>query len=240
LKKSALPLYHSNKINSDFAPERQGTLERFMTIYKMLFASYGKQHWWPAKDSFEMMVGAILTQNTAWTNVEKAIHNFDNRLSPQFILNIDEQALINIIRPAGFFNHKAKRLKTLAKWYESYHFDNTALYERNGDSLREELLALNGVGKETADSILLYAAEKPFFVIDAYTKRIFRRIGFVNTEDYETLRAIFETALPHDAGLFNEYHALIVHHAKLYCSAKPKCAGCPLYNLCISKDIRQV
>jgi endonuclease-3 related protein len=216
--------------------ERNIFLEQIMITYEKLFEAYGKQHWWPAKDPFEMMVGAILTQNTTWKNVEKAIHNFGTRLSPQFIIDIDEQSLIDIIKPAGFFNQKAKRLKTLSRWYELYNYNINQIRRQSGEVLREELLSLNGVGRETADSILLYAAEKPFFVIDAYTKRIFKRIGLEIPDDYEGLRTVFETALPCDVNLFNEYHALIVHHAKQHCNAKPKCNGCPLFNLCFAKS----
>ncbi|MDR3552405.1 MAG: endonuclease III domain-containing protein [Clostridia bacterium] len=204
---------------------------RFRRIYRALFTAYGPQSCWPTKTPFEMMVSAILTQNTAWANVEKALACFPE-LTPHFILETPEDQLAEIIRPSGFFHQKAGRLKTLSRWYDTYQCEITLVHRRRGSALRRELLALNGMGRETADSILLYAARKPFFVVDAYTRRIFTRLGFALPEDYDGTRALFEAALPRDVELFNEYHALIVRHAKEHCGVKPQCDGCPLAEEC--------
>ena len=201
-------------------------------VYDRLFEAYGRQHWWPANSPFEMMVGAILTQNTAWTNVERAIANFGGRLSPEFILACPVEDLMAIIRPSGFFSQKAPRLKRLAQWFTSYGCDVAAVRRENPEKIRGELLALSGVGRETADSILLYAFAQPYFVVDAYTRRIFTRLGFPLPGAYDEVRFFFERALPRGGRLYNEYHALIVRHAKAHCKAKPACEGCPLKNAC--------
>lgn len=205
-------------------------------IYNKLYASFGPQHWWPAKTPFEMMTGAILTQNTAWTNVEKALANFSGRLSPQFIRDVKLEELAAIIRPSGFFNQKAPRLKRLAEWFLSYNCDTARLAAENGNVLRKQLLSLSGVGPETADSILLYAIHKPFFVVDAYTRRIFTRMGYNIPDEYENIRAMLERAIPHDEKLYGEFHALIVKLAKLYCKSIPVCTGCPLAKECNKQD----
>ncbi len=201
-------------------------------IYDKLFAVYGEQHWWPAKTPFEMMTGAILTQNTAWSNVEKAIVNFGGRLSPEFILDAPSEKLVEIIRPSGFFNQKSVRLKTLSTWFSGYGFDIERVRICEPELIRRELLSLSGVGRETADSIMLYALHHPYFVIDAYTRRIFSRLGFSISEDYDEIREMFESSLPHDEKLYGEYHALIVRLAKLHCKKQPCCDGCPLRERC--------
>ena len=212
-------------------------------IFDELLAAYGPQHWWPGNSPFEVMVGAILTQNTAWTNVEKAIANLKKQryLAPQHILAIGEAALAECIRPAGYFNVKARRLTNFCRWYVE-HGEYSALSAWTTHDLRLGLLSVNGVGPETADDILLYAFERPVFVIDAYTRRLFVRLGIVEDAwDYEMLRAHFEatlggtdasdTALP---ALFNEYHALIVKHAKEACQKRPRCQQCVLTACCPS------
>ena len=201
-------------------------------IYATLFDAYGTQHWWPARTPFEMMVGAILTQNTAWTNVERAIAAFGENLTPSFILSCDEATLADIIRPSGYYNQKAKRLKTLAAWYTGYGADIARVRAADGEHLRAELLALNGVGHETAYSMLLYAFDKPYFVVDAYTRRLLSRLGYALPAQYDALRLMIEQALPRDLTLYNEFHALIVTHAKQHCKAKPSCSGCPLAVRC--------
>lgn len=208
-----------------------------LNIYSLLFDAYGEQHWWPAQTPFEMMCGAILTQNTAWGNVEKAIANFGGRLNPALILAIDTTELAVIIRPSGFFNQKAERLKALAAWFDRYDCDTKAVSMLDPETVRGELLAISGVGRETADSIMLYAFGKPFFVVDAYTRRIFGRLGFTLPDDYEGIRTMFEVELAgensqDDAALYNEYHALIVRHAKLHCKKTTICADCPLMACC--------
>lgn len=203
-----------------------------MEIFETLLCAYGKRQWWPAQTPFEMMVGAILTQNTAWTNVEKAIANFGERLSPEYILSVSEEELASIIRPSGYYNQKAVKLKALAQWYAKYSFCIENARALEGNALREELLAVKGVGGETADSILTYALNKPFFVIDTYTKRIFHRLGYDIPGAYEEIRLQIEQSLPRDLYLYNEFHALIVEHAKRYCKKKPVCEGCPLETIC--------
>ncbi|MBI5586958.1 MAG: endonuclease III domain-containing protein [Deltaproteobacteria bacterium] len=201
--------------------------------YSCLFESFGPQGWWPANTRFEMIVGAILTQNTAWTNVEKAISNLKGKrlLTPEKIHALKAVELAALIRPAGYFNIKAKRLKN----FTSFLFNGCGgsldrLLRKDSAVLRRELLDVNGVGPETADSIILYAAGKPEFVIDAYTKRIFSRHGLTGHDaGYDEIKTLFMENLPKDAALFNEYHALIVKTAKDYCRTKnPLCSECPL------------
>ncbi|MES9946773.1 MAG: endonuclease III domain-containing protein [Candidatus Thiodiazotropha sp.] len=206
-----------------------------MAVYGRLFDRYGPQHWWPADTPFEVMVGAVLTQNTAWSNVEKAIHNLKaiDALTLESLLALPGDRLAILIRPAGYFNIKSKRLRSLCRFLQQ----NPALEQLDTLALRERLLSVHGIGPETADDILLYAFERPVFVIDAYTRRLFGRLGWI-TDDcgYETLRGGFETALASDAALFNEYHALIVKHVKVHCSKRPLCDNCPLVELCAYPD----
>ena len=193
--------------------------EIYHKLFKQLFTEYGPQHWWPAETPFEVMVGAILTQNTAWANVERAINNLKENhcLSPEGILSVRIDSLAEYLRPSGYFNIKAKRLSNFCQWYVGEgQFD--VLVSWSTEKLRKELLSVNGVGPETADDILLYAFERPVFVIDAYTRRIFSRLGLVSADEgYEHLRSRFESSLPAEAAMFNEYHALIVVHAKAVC-----------------------
>lgn len=217
---------------------------RFFTVYQHLFDAYGCQHWWPGDTPFEIMVGAVLTQNTAWTNVEKAIANLvaADSLNAESMHRMPAERLAELIRPAGYFNVKAKRLHNFCSWYLAEGgFDS--LKKWPDLELRQGLLAVNGVGPETADDMMLYAFERPVFVIDAYTRRIFQRLGLVvGDEGYEHLRAEFESRLRSEidqseaarVGLYNEYHALIVHHAKEACRTKPICAQCCLRGCCQS------
>lgn len=212
--------------------------ERLLAVFDRLHAAHGPQHWWPGDTPFEIMVGAILTQNTAWTNVERAIDALDraNALDPDTIVTLPEAELAALIRPAGYFNVKARRLRNYCGWYlEEGGFES--LKTRETGPLREALLSVNGIGPETADDILLYAFERPVFVIDAYTRRLFSRLALVDGEaGYEALRHHFEQALA-TAGrdpvrLFNEYHALIVLHGKDVCRTRPLCAQCLLADRC--------
>lgn len=212
----------------------------FMSVFNKLYGAFGPQHWWPAETPFEMMVGAILTQNTAWSNVEKALNNFNGRLSPQFILETPENTLSEIIRPSGFWGQKVLYLKALASWFNQYGCSVKIIRERDSLKIRRELLSLHGVGFETADSIMLYAFGQPYFVIDAYTKRIFARLGCSLPKNYEDIRTIFESKLPHDAALYNEYHALIVYLAKSNCKKVPTCDNCPLRFVCKNANSRQL
>jgi len=192
-------------------------------------AFYGPS-WWPADEVVEIMVGAILTQNTNWRNVEKALANFNNNLTPHFILEASHEELIAIIRPSGFYNQKADRLKALMQWFSTYNFDVALLAEKQKDEIRNELLAIKGIGNETADSILVYALGKTSFVIDAYTRRIFSRVGIVVPKEYDEFQELLEKTLPMEIAIYDHYHGLIVEHAKRFCTKKPMCEGCPLNN----------
>ena len=203
-----------------------------LEIYDTLLNAYGRRYWWPAKTPFEMMVGAILTQNTTWLNVEKAIGNFGEHLSPEFIASASNDELAQIIRPSGYYNQKAIKLKALTEWYGRYSYDVKKAMQMDGYFLRSELLAVKGVGCETADSILLYALNKPFFVVDTYTKRILYRLGKDLPNTYDGLRLEIEADIPQDLYLYSEFHALIVEHAKRYCKKAPSCGACPVEGVC--------
>jgi len=208
------------------------TSETLTEIYELLFDAFGPQHWWPGETPFEVVIGAILTQNTSWINVEKAIANLKSAsyLSSEGLHRIDASALSELIRPAGYYNLKAKRLKSFINWlFDNYGGQLTNLESVATDQLRSELLTLKGIGRETADSILLYALGRPIFVVDTYTARIMSRHGLIEPDtDYEQLRELFESNLPEDIQLFNEYHALLVRTGKDFCRSKAKCPGCPL------------
>jgi endonuclease-3 related protein len=205
---------------------------RLMKMFNLMLNHFGPQHWWPGEDALEMMVGAILTQNTSWNNVEKAIENLKKRgiLNIEALHEISIPELAEEIRPAGYFNIKAVRLKNLIKFIvERYNGDINNLFIENSDALREGLLSIKGVGPETADSILLYALERPVFVIDTYTHRILNRHGLADDQaSYYELQELFTDSLAEDTGLFNEFHALIVRIGKEYCRRKPLCNICPL------------
>ncbi len=210
----------------------------WMALHDALLDHFGPQHWWPGETPFEVMVGAVLTQNTAWTNVERAIAALkaDDALSVTAILTIPDTVLANLIRPAGYFNVKARRLKALCQFLSDRgvavapeHLAGQAALPE----LRERLLAVHGVGEETADSILLYALNLPVFVVDTYTRRSFTRLGcLTGNESYTAIQTRFHTDLPTDRALFNEFHALIVALGKHHCRPKPRCAGCPLLTRC--------
>jgi len=209
---------------------------RLRAVYRRLHARYGPQHWWPARTPFEVIVGAVLTQNTAWSNVERAIANLEaaGALTPEALLALPLPELAALLRPSGYFNVKAGRLRAVCHWYVAAG-GHGRLRRWSGGRLRTALLGLYGVGPETADDILLYAFDRPVFVIDAYTRRLFARLGLiVGDEPYAALGAAFEQALGADAPLFNEYHALIVRLAKEACRPRPRCAGCCLRRLCPS------
>jgi len=201
-------------------------------IYDIFLARYGDPHWWPAKTPYEVIVGAVLTQNTAWGNVEKAIENFKGKLCPELIMNADHAELVDIIRPAGFFNQKAAYLKAVTEWYAGYGFSVQNVQNEPLDKLRPELLRVKGVGRETADSILLYSFGFPTFVVDAYTVRFCERYPIDAGKGYDAIKAYFERSIPKDARVYNNYHAYIVLNGKEYCKKKPSCAACPLTNSC--------
>ncbi len=222
-------------------------MNKIHQIYSILYKSFGPQGWWPTtlenelhpkhhgkspkndKERFEIIIGAILTQNTNWKNVEKAILNLNKAqlLDINKIKRINKNKLALLIRPSGYFNQKAERLKLIADFYS-----------KNKNPTREELLAVKGIGPETADSILLYALGKPSFVVDAYTKRVFSRLGLCDGKcSYDELQELFRKNLPKKQKLFNEYHALLVELGKNHCKTKPICKDCPLKKLCSSKSL---
>ena len=203
-----------------------------MTIYRRLFERFGPQGWWPGESPFEVAVGAILTQNTNWANVEKAISNLKSArvLSPRRLFLMPERELAALIRPSGYYNVKARRLKALIAFiHGEYGGDLQRMFKEPLVPLRERILMVKGVGPETCDSILLYAAGKPIFVIDAYTKRVLSRHGMISDgTSYSAVQELFMRGLPTDVALYKEYHALFVRLAKSFCKTKPQCAGCPL------------
>jgi endonuclease-3 related protein len=209
---------------------------RLLEIYRRLHAAYGPQHWWPGETPFEVIVGAILTQSAAWANVEKAIANLKAAgvLSPEGLAGLSEGKLARLVYSAGYFNAKARNLKAFVALL-SQRFDGELerLLAAPVEELRPLLLATHGIGPETADSILLYAAGRPVFVIDAYTRRLFPRLGMTPDHDsYDSWRALFMENLEAAAALFNEYHALIVRHGKEVCRREPRCEVCPLLEGC--------
>jgi len=199
-------------------------------------ACYGPQSWWPALEPFEVIVGAILTQSAAWANVEKAINNLKvaGALSPEALRRLSLAEVAGLIHPSGYYNAKALKLKSFVHWlWENYNDDLDKLFAGSVDLLRQQLLAIHGVGEETADSIILYAANKPIFVIDAYTRRIVSRIGLTpHSNSYAAYQSLFMNNLPADVGLFNEYHALLVRLAKDVCRQQPLCPRCCLNSIC--------
>lgn len=209
--------------------------EQLLEIYQLLFERFGPQRWWPGDTQFEIIIGAILTQNTSWKNVEKAIANLKavDHMTPETLHYLSQDRLAELIRPAGYFNIKARRLKNFLDWlFENYQGRLSNLEQLETSRLREELLSVKGIGPETADSILLYAFERPVFVIDAYTARIMCRHHLIDLgADYSQLQDLFQSNLPQDVKLFNEYHALLVCTGKDFCKPTAKCPGCPLEKL---------
>jgi endonuclease III related protein len=210
--------------------------DRLVEIYGRLLAAFGPQHWWPADTPFEVAVGAILTQNTSWKNVERAVENLKraNALTVEGISLLSENRLAELIRPSGCFTVKARRLKNYIGYITvNYGGDFTASLLGDCDQKRRELLSVSGIGPETADSILLYAGEHPTFVVDAYTRRVAGRHGLAHADaPYEELRRVFMENLAPDTSLFNEYHALFVAVGKDFCRPRePRCGGCPLIDV---------
>ncbi len=209
--------------------------KQLMNIYTLLYNAFGSRNWWPADTAEEVIFGAILTQSTTWKNVEQAISALkeQKKLSFRAVAALDERRLAEIIRPARFLNQKARALKAFADYFGNhYRFRIKNMKKRELWALREELLGLYRIGPETADSILLYALEKPIFVIDVYTKRIFSRHGLFHMENsYDDYQQFFMQYLPHDTALFNEYHALLVHLGNQFCKPTPRCNLCPLRRL---------
>ncbi len=209
--------------------------DSLLQVYRKLYSFYGTQGWWPGDSPIEIAIGAILTQNTNWANVEKAINNLKRHdlLTAQALYNLHCLTLAELIRPAGYYNVKAKRLKAFIDFLVlNYGGCMKRMKEDDTASLRNKLLGVHGIGNETADSILLYALDKPVFVIDTYTKRVLSRHGIIDYKtSYEEYQKMFHDELDVDTALFNEYHALFVMVGKQYCRPKPVCDKCPLSNL---------
>jgi len=214
--------------------------ERLLEIFQRLHDAYGPQAWWPADDPLEVIVGAILTQRTTWTNAERAIARMRDTkmLSVAALHDATERTISRAIRPSGCYREKAKKLKAFAAWIVDRHGGTLGrALDLPTAELRRELLEIHGIGPETADAILLYAAARPSFVVDAYTRRLFERLGWLaGGEAYEEIRCDLMDALPVDVPLFNEFHALLVRHAKAHCRATPNCHGCPLAEICPSSS----
>jgi endonuclease-3 related protein len=210
-----------------------------MNIYRKLYKAYGPMHWWPGETSFEVMVGAILTQNTSWKNVEKAIQHLKEKrvLNSEGIYRLQRAQLASLIKSSGYYRIKADRLKAFVNFlFENYDGNVKRMRKEKLRTLRKKLLGVKGIGPETADSILLYGLKKPIFVVDAYTKRILSRHGMISEQaPYEEIQRLFMNHLPHNKRLFNEYHALLVHLGKTVCKKIPRCDICPLRGIEHSK-----
>lgn len=212
-------------------------------IYQKLLKYYGKQNWWPAETEFEVIVGAILTQQTNWKNAEKAIKNLKKNflLSPFTLYNTSIKDLELIIKPSGFYKVKTKRLKNFVNYIiKKYNGEIIKMKEKKEDFLRKELLEIKGIGKETADSILLYALSKKTFIVDTYTFRFFKRYGLTGKNNYEEIKKTVENAFgDKEDTVYNlkELHALIVEHGKNFCKKIPKCTSCPLTKECKKKGV---
>ena len=215
-------------------------------LFQRLYGHFGPCHWWPGETPFEVIVGAILTQNTAWKNVESAIDNLKTKdvLEPERLEKLSQEELALLIRSSGYYNQKARKIKSFLEYYKSkYSYKIGDMAKILLEELREDLLQIYGIGEETADSILLYALNKPTFVVDAYTNRILSRIGYTtDTISYKKLKRFCEESLPQDTKLYNEFHALFVLLGKSICKSTPLCIECPVHNDClffISKNKRK-
>ena len=206
---------------------------RLNKIYQKLLEHFGKQHWWPAETRFEVIIGAILIQQTNWRSVERAIENLKSKelLNPNSLATASLNQIEALIQHLNFFRQKARRINNFSKHLVKKYGSLNKFFSKPTEELREELLSLNGIGSETADSILLYAADRLIFPIDAYTTRLCERLGIRNLK-YEELKKLFERNLPEDLEIYKEFHALIDKLGKTYCKAKPRCSGCPLTDEC--------
>ena len=238
-----IPLAARKRTNKHNPPKQEPTYptdlpDTLLEVYRRLYQGYGPQGWWPGDGPADVIIGAILTQAAAWTNVEMAIANLKEAgcWSLEAIDSQSEEALAGIIRPSGYFNAKARKLKAFARHLQVNHAGSLdQMLSQETGILRAELLSIHGIGPETADDIVLYAAGKPSFVIDSYTLRIVRRLGIARdeqTKSYDSCQALFHDNLPADAQLFNEYHALLDRHAKEACAKAPRCHRCCLRDLC--------
>jgi endonuclease III related protein len=217
---------------------------RLAAVYQRLLRHHGHAGWWPGETPFEVCLGAILVQNTSWTNVEKALAVLRNRALLAFepLRALPVEVLAPLIRSSGYFNVKARRVAAFLAFLEREYAGRVeSMAREEALVLREKLLSVAGIGRETADSIVLYAAGLPVFVVDAYTRRVFSRLGFIRgDEDYDEIRAFFERHLPRDAALYNDYHAQVVLLGKDSCRPVPRCHSCPLDDLCARRGVRRV
>ena len=204
-----------------------------LKLYRSLRGHYGHRKWWPGESPFEVIVGAILTQNTSWKNVEKAIANLKKAgvLTPGRLSRLSHGRLASLIRPAGYFNVKADRIRAFMRFLNRHYEGNLHyLFRADWRKVREELLSVRGIGPETADAILLYAGQKPSFVVDTYTRRLLTRHQFIHgSETYEEIRNLIQEGIPRRTGLYNDYHAQIVEVGKHHCRPQPRCKSCPLH-----------
>jgi endonuclease-3 related protein len=217
-------------------PGRKGRRGDLLRVYHLLLGRFGHSGWWPGDTPFEVCLGAILTQNTAWTNVEKALARVKKagRLSFEGLWRLRSRQLASLLRPSGTYRLKARRVRAFLSFVESRYGGRVErMASEDPAALRRLLLEVDGIGPETADSIALYAAGHAAFVVDAYTRRVFARLGFLRGgESYDEVQRFFVERLPRDAPLFNDYHAQIVRLAKEHCRARPLCASCPLEGVC--------
>jgi endonuclease III related protein len=208
-------------------------------LFNVLYGAYGPQHWWPAKSIEAMMVGVILVQNTAWTQAAKVVESLEknNCLSWQALRDIDDETLWQWLRPAGYFRVKSRRIKALAYFMAGFDDSLAKLFTLDTPELRRQLLSVNGVGKESADSIVCYGAKRSVFVVDTYTRRLFSRLGWVDEKfGYDEIQLLVHSNIDKNADIFNEFHALIVRHAKEHCQKRPSCENCPV-NFCLKIGI---
>ncbi|WP_122082384.1 endonuclease III domain-containing protein [Vibrio coralliirubri] len=207
--------------------------ELIIDVFNTLEQHYGYFDWWQREDPYEIVLGAILVQNTNWKNAEKALINLGDKCDPRLIAEMDLDDLAQKIRSSGYYNQKAIKLKAVTEWFSKYQYDISVVREQDKYQLRKELLEVKGIGGETADAILVYAIGKPSFVIDAYARRIFTRNGLDVPKSYEKFRALMESVIPLDTKRYGYYHGLLVEHGQQFCNPKPKCQDCPLNATCL-------
>ncbi|WP_152654972.1 endonuclease III domain-containing protein [Oceanobacillus sp. CFH 90083] len=201
-------------------------------LYQKLFHYYGPQGWWPADSDFQMLISAILVQRTNWKNVALALGNLGKNVTAGELIQMEEAELAEKIRPSGFYRMKAKKIRAWLHWFQKYDFQIKEVQKVDQAVLRKELLAIHGIGEETADAMMLYAFDKPGFIADNYAIRLFHRIGFDIPKTYYAFKAKVEDLFPHDLEMHQEFHALIVEHGKQYCKKTPLCESCPLLSHC--------
>ncbi|MDK9738869.1 endonuclease [Vibrio sp. D404a] len=201
-------------------------------VFRGLEEHYGWFDWWPTSDPYQIMMGAILVQNTNWKNAEKALDNLGKTITPQQVASMDIDELAQAIRSSGYYNQKALKLKAMTQWFAQYDYEIDAVRSEELEKLRRELLAVRGIGGETADAILVYAIGKPSFVIDAYARRIFERVGLDVPKSYETFHDLMHRVLEPDTRRYGYYHGVLVEHGQQFCHPRPKCESCPLLSRC--------